>query len=319
MHVQHDAGAGTPYDTHAEIGAIVDAVAPRPGEHLVVKNLPSAFVGTDLEDHLRGAGVTNLVLAGFMTHMCVNSTARSAFNLGFAPTVVAGATATRALPEPDGTVPAAALQSASLAALSDMFAVVVPDRPPSPTEPRPGRIPWVARAARFPVRPAFTATRLDTTRHAHLRSAANHSGDPDVGAPRSPASRGSWKEIVEWRRKWWCPSWTTWTSPRPTRPSSSGSTGRPTRSTCRTRTPPSSGVLGGLHRARTAALRTSAFLVAPERRVTGPGRSQDRRSRVVDREQNQAIREWARKQGMTVSERGRIPSEVSEAYHKAHS
>ncbi len=127
VHVQHDAGAGTPYDTHAEIGAIVDAVAPRPGEHLVVKNLPSAFVGTDLEDHLRGAGVTNLVLAGFMTHMCVNSTARSAFNLGFAPTVVAGATATRALPGPDGTVPAAALQSASLAALSDMFAVVVPD------------------------------------------------------------------------------------------------------------------------------------------------------------------------------------------------
>lgn len=39
---------------------------------------------------------------------------------------------------------------------------------------------------------------------------------------------------------------------------------------------------------------------------------------AVDREQNQAIREWARKQGMTVSERGRIPSEVSEAYHRAH-
>jgi hypothetical protein len=35
-------------------------------------------------------------------------------------------------------------------------------------------------------------------------------------------------------------------------------------------------------------------------------------------EQNQAIREWARGQGMTVKERGRIPSEVSEAYHKAH-
>ena len=62
-----------------------------------------------------------------MTHMCVNSTARSAFNLGFAPTVVAGATATRALPGPDGTVPAASLHQASLAALSDMFAVVVPD------------------------------------------------------------------------------------------------------------------------------------------------------------------------------------------------
>lgn len=82
---------------------------------------------TDLEEYLRGAGVTDLVLAGFMTHMCVNSTARSAFNLGFAPTVVASATATRALPSPDGPVPAASLQSASLAALSDLFAVVVPD------------------------------------------------------------------------------------------------------------------------------------------------------------------------------------------------
>ena len=127
VHVQHEAGAGTPYDTNAEIGAIVGAVAPEPGEHRIVKNLPSSFVGTDLEEYLRGAGVTNLVIAGFMTHMCVNSTARSAFNLGFAPTVVAGATATRALPGPDGTVPAASLQQASLAALSDMFAVVVPD------------------------------------------------------------------------------------------------------------------------------------------------------------------------------------------------
>ena len=127
VHVQHEAGPGTPYDTNAEIGEIVDAVAPEPGELRIVKNFPSSFVQTDLEEQLRAAGVTNLVLAGFMTHMCVNSTARSAFNLGFAPTVVAGATATRALPGPDGPVPAASLQSASLAALQDMFAVVVPD------------------------------------------------------------------------------------------------------------------------------------------------------------------------------------------------
>ena len=37
---------------------------------------------------------------------------------------------------------------------------------------------------------------------------------------------------------------------------------------------------------------------------------------AIDREQNQAIREWARKQGMKVSDRGRIPAEVLEAYHK---
>lgn len=42
-------------------------------------------------------------------------------------TVVAAATATRALPGPNGTVPAESLQQASLAVISDMFAVVVPD------------------------------------------------------------------------------------------------------------------------------------------------------------------------------------------------
>ena len=56
----------------------------------------------DLNDRL--APGSNLVLAGFMTHMCINSTARGAFNLGFAPTVVAAATATRDLPGTDGRI-----------------------------------------------------------------------------------------------------------------------------------------------------------------------------------------------------------------------
>jgi len=58
--------------------------------------------------------------------MCINSTARGAFSLGFRPTVVASSTATRDLPALDGSiVPAAQLQAASLAALNDLFAVVV--------------------------------------------------------------------------------------------------------------------------------------------------------------------------------------------------
>lgn len=128
IHIQHNGGVGSPYDITAEVGAIVDAVAPRDGEPVVVKQYPNSFVQTDLDERLKAVGATDLVVAGFMTHMCINSTARGAFNLGYAPTVVAAATATRALPGPDGsTVPAAALQSASLAALSDLFAIVVPD------------------------------------------------------------------------------------------------------------------------------------------------------------------------------------------------
>jgi nicotinamidase-related amidase len=126
IHIQHSDGPGSLYDIDGESGAIVAQVAPRGDEPVVVKNYPNSFVQTDLDERLKAVGATNLVLAGFMTHMCVNSTARGAFNLGYAPTVVAKATATRELPGVDGPVPAAALQSASLAALSDLFAIVVP-------------------------------------------------------------------------------------------------------------------------------------------------------------------------------------------------
>jgi len=126
IHIQHDDGPGSLYDIGGESGAIVGRVAPRHGERVVVKNYPNSFVQTDLDEQLKALDVSNLVLAGFMTHMCVNSTARGAFNLGYAPTVVAGATATRALPSLGGDpVPAAAMQAASLAALADLFAVVV--------------------------------------------------------------------------------------------------------------------------------------------------------------------------------------------------
>lgn len=128
IHIQHDSGPGSPYDIREDIGAIVDRVAPRGDEPVVVKNYPNSFVATDLDQRLKAAGVQNLVLAGFMTHMCINSTARGAFNLGYAPTVVAKATATRALPDPiGGEVPAAVVHQAGLAAIADLFAIVVPD------------------------------------------------------------------------------------------------------------------------------------------------------------------------------------------------
>jgi nicotinamidase-related amidase len=127
IHIAHDAGPGSLYDVRAEIGQIVERVAPRNGEPVIVKNFPNAFIGTDLDQQLKTAPGRDLILAGFMTHMCVSSTARGAFNLGYQPAVVARATATRALPGPDGPpVSATVLQAASLAAISDLFGIVVP-------------------------------------------------------------------------------------------------------------------------------------------------------------------------------------------------
>ena len=128
IHIQHDAGVGTPYDVKAPIGAIADVVAPRDGEPVVVKAYPSSFEKTNLDELLKGYGVKDLMIAGFMTHVCVNSTARAAFNHGYNSTVVGSATATRSLPNPSGgVVTARQLHDSSLTALHDMFAVVVPN------------------------------------------------------------------------------------------------------------------------------------------------------------------------------------------------
>src|SRR5262245_24087722 len=69
----HDEGPGTPYDVSAPIGQIADMVAPLEGETVIVKNYPSAFEKTALDAELKKLGVKNVIYAGFMTHMCVNS------------------------------------------------------------------------------------------------------------------------------------------------------------------------------------------------------------------------------------------------------
>ena len=69
-------------------------VLPLPGETIVDKRTNSAFIGTSLEQQLRDAGVTTLVITGVITNNSVEATARMAGNLGFRTFVVSDATAT---------------------------------------------------------------------------------------------------------------------------------------------------------------------------------------------------------------------------------
>ena len=125
VHIQHKGRAGGLFDLDARGGAIIDAAMPASGEHLVQKPLPNAFAQTGLDATLKKLGRTQLVIAGFMTHMCVSSTARAALDLGYKATVAADASATRDLPDPmGGVISAAALHRAALAELADRFAIV---------------------------------------------------------------------------------------------------------------------------------------------------------------------------------------------------
>ncbi len=129
IHVVHHAAAGGGlFDPTGPYVAIADPVKPRNDEPIVTKGKPNAFAGTELDARLKALGKRELIVVGFMTHMCVSSTVRAALDLGYRCTVVADAVATRDLPDGHGgVIDSEALHRAELAALADRFAVVVDD------------------------------------------------------------------------------------------------------------------------------------------------------------------------------------------------
>jgi nicotinamidase-related amidase len=66
--------------------------APVAGEPVLTKHMPGSFTGTPLEETLRAHGIERVILAGFMTQMCVDTTARQAAHLGLKVTILADAT-----------------------------------------------------------------------------------------------------------------------------------------------------------------------------------------------------------------------------------
>ncbi len=127
FHIQHESlrpGAGfmlpgTPGQ------AIHPSVVPLPDEAVITKHYPNAFQATPLHEQLQRAGVTHLVVCGMMTHMCIDTSVRAAFELGYKVQLIADATATRALIHGDREVAADAVQLAFLAALNGVFAQVL--------------------------------------------------------------------------------------------------------------------------------------------------------------------------------------------------
>ncbi|MEO3998404.1 cysteine hydrolase family protein [Mesorhizobium sp. CAU 1732] len=126
VHVQHKGKPGGLFDPEKTAFAFADEAEPRVGETVVEKGLPNGFAGTGLAEVLEKAGRKRLILAGFMTHMCVSATARAALDLGYQTTVLSDASATRDLPHVDGSgvLSAADLHRAELAALADRFSIV---------------------------------------------------------------------------------------------------------------------------------------------------------------------------------------------------
>jgi len=127
IHVHHHSTeTGSPLQPGQPGCEAQDIARPAPGEIVMSKNVNSALIGTDLEQHLRTNDVNVLIIVGLTTNYCVSTTARMAGNLGFDTFVVADATATFDCADRDGTIhPAELVHSVSLASLDGEFATVV--------------------------------------------------------------------------------------------------------------------------------------------------------------------------------------------------
>jgi nicotinamidase-related amidase len=126
IHIVHRGRAGGLFDPLGKLFQIHPAAAPGAGEKIIEKDLPNAFAKTPLHLALQATERKSLILAGFMTHMCVSATARAALDHGWKATVIADAAATRDLPCALGgdPIPAAVVHRAALAEIADRFAVV---------------------------------------------------------------------------------------------------------------------------------------------------------------------------------------------------
>jgi nicotinamidase-related amidase len=104
---------------------IHESVAPLPGERVIQKHFPNSFRDTGLQEYLASRGAKELVICGMMSHMCIDTTTRAAFDMGYACMVAHDACAARNLIFQVIEIPAAQVQGAYMAALGAVFAKVL--------------------------------------------------------------------------------------------------------------------------------------------------------------------------------------------------
>jgi nicotinamidase-related amidase len=105
--------------------AVHPAVAPAAGEPVITKHLPGSFTNTSLEAALRKRGIERVIVSGFMTQMCCDTTTREAAHRGFKVTLLSDATAAMDVKAPDGTViPHDQVHRTHLASLNGFLAEV---------------------------------------------------------------------------------------------------------------------------------------------------------------------------------------------------
>lgn len=104
---------------------IYAGLAPVAGEAVIIKHFPNSFRETELREVLQRDGVEQLVIAGAMSHLCIDATTRAAFDLGWQCLVAEDACATRDLEFKGELIKAREVHGAFMAALKMVYAEVM--------------------------------------------------------------------------------------------------------------------------------------------------------------------------------------------------
>ncbi|TKD01539.1 cysteine hydrolase family protein [Polyangium fumosum] len=124
VHIRHEfPTADAPFFAPGSEGAqIHPKVQNRADEHVVLKHQINSFRDTDLKAVLDRNGITEVVICGNMSHMCVDAVTRASADFGYAVTVIHDACASRDLEFNGVRVPAAHAHAAFMAALGFAYA-----------------------------------------------------------------------------------------------------------------------------------------------------------------------------------------------------
>lgn len=102
-----------------------DEIKRRHSDIIIAKTLPGSFTGTDLDDWLKEQGVSAVTIAGYMTQMCCDTTARQAFHRGYNINFLSDATGTLSVTNTAGSISAADLHRAILVTQQMRFSRVM--------------------------------------------------------------------------------------------------------------------------------------------------------------------------------------------------
>ena len=100
-------------------------LTPLDNEVLIIKHAPNSFLNTDLADVLRENGISELIICGMMSHMCIDTTTRACMDYGIKATLLEDACATRNLMFHEKIISAETVHDVFMASLNGMFANVI--------------------------------------------------------------------------------------------------------------------------------------------------------------------------------------------------